>query len=73
MNRYGYTLKKAEEKETPQRYYHKADLQAMTTYQLKEICREEKLIQGVVNPLDKEELLHVISGNGGIIADKVIQ
>ena len=73
MNRYGYTLKKAEEKETPQRYYHKADLQAMTTYQLKEICREEKLIQGVVNPLDKEELLHVILKYRGMAESLLIK
>ncbi len=59
MDRYGYTLKKAGEKEVRKRY-HEADLLGMTTYQLKEICREERIIQGVINPLDKEELIRVI-------------
>lgn len=59
MNQYGYVLKKKEEKREAGRY-HKSDLLLMTTYQLKEICRVEKLIQGVVNPMDKEELIRVI-------------
>lgn len=40
--------------------YSKADLELMTTYQLREICRKNKIINGVVNPLDKEELIWVI-------------
>ena len=32
----------------------------MTTLQLKEICRKEKIIQGVINPMDKEELIRTI-------------
>ncbi len=32
----------------------------MTTHQLREICRREKIIQGILNPLDKEELVHII-------------
>lgn len=58
-NRYGYVLKPNNKKKESGRY-HKADLLLMTTYQLKEICRAEKIIQGVVNPLDKEELIRVI-------------
>lgn len=58
-NRYGYVLKLNNEKKESGRY-HKSDLLLMTTYQLKEICRAEKIIQGVVNPLDKEELIRVI-------------
>lgn len=58
-NRYGYVLKKNVERKDAGRY-HKADLLLMTTYQLKEICRTEKIIQGVVNPMDKEELIRVI-------------
>lgn len=59
MDRYGYVLRRKEEKKEAGRY-RKADLQAMTTYQLKEICRMERIIQGVVNPMDREELIRVI-------------
>lgn len=40
--------------------YGKDDLELMSTYQLREICRKNKIINGVVNPLDKEELIQVI-------------
>lgn len=40
--------------------YNKADLELMTTHQLREICRKNKIINGVMNPLDKEELIWVI-------------
>lgn len=40
--------------------YSKEDLELMTTYQLREICRKNRIINGVVNPLDKEELIWVI-------------
>ncbi len=59
MDRYGYVLKKKEEKKEAGKY-RKAELQAMTTYQLKEICRTERIIQGVVNPMDREELIRII-------------
>ncbi|MBD5480399.1 MAG: molecular chaperone [Lachnospiraceae bacterium] len=40
--------------------YDKADLELMTTYQLREICRKNKIMNGVVDPLDKEELVRII-------------
>ncbi len=40
--------------------YGKADLELMTTYQLREICRKNKIMNGVVDPLDKEELIRII-------------
>lgn len=40
--------------------YSKAELELMTTYQLREICRQNRIMNGVVNPLDKEELIWVI-------------
>lgn len=40
--------------------YSRADLELMTTYQLREICRKYKLMNGVVDPLDKEELIRVV-------------
>lgn len=49
-------LKTAEQKKS----YKKSDLELMTTHQLREICRKEKIIQGMINPMDKEELIHVI-------------
>ena len=40
--------------------YDKADLELMTTYQLREICRKNRIMNGVVVPLDKEELIRII-------------
>ena len=34
--------------------YEKSELELMTTYQLREICRREKIMNGVIHPLDKE-------------------
>lgn len=59
MDRYGYVLKK-QEKHTGDKRYHRTALELMTTFQLREICRQEKIIQGVINPMDKEELIRVI-------------
>jgi len=55
----GYTfnpIEKAEEK----RRYRRGDLELMTTHQLREICHREKIIHGILDPLDKDELIHVI-------------
>ncbi|MDR1550295.1 MAG: molecular chaperone [Hungatella sp.] len=59
MDKYGYILKRQEEK-LPGKRYHKSDLELMTTFQLREICQKEKILQGILNPMDKEELLSVI-------------
>ena len=40
--------------------YFKEDLELMTLYKLREICRKEKIISGIINPLDKEELIRLI-------------
>lgn len=40
--------------------YEKSELELMTTYQLREICRREKIMNGVIQPLDREELVHTI-------------
>lgn len=48
------------EKQQTKKLYKQTDLELMTTHQLREICRQEKIIPGVLNPLDKEELIHVI-------------
>lgn len=59
MDKYGYVLKR-EEKKFPNERYHKAELELMTTFQLREICRKEKILHGVINSLDKEELIRTI-------------
>nr|WP_289702379.1 hypothetical protein [Enterocloster clostridioformis] len=59
MDKYGYVLKRREEK-APDKRYRKAELELMTTFQLREICRKEKIIQGVLNPMDKEELVRIV-------------
>ena len=40
--------------------YFRRDLERMTVYQLREIAQRERIIQGIVNPLDKELLVEVI-------------
>ena len=40
--------------------YFRRDLERMTVYQLREIAQRERVIQGIVNPLDKELLVEVI-------------
>ena len=60
MDKYGYVLKKSQTDKKTGGHYHKADLMLMTSFQLREICQREKIIQGVINPMDKEELIRVI-------------
>lgn len=57
----GYILnREGIRKETEKKLYRTGELELMTTHQLREICRREKIIQGILNPLDKEELVSVI-------------
>ena len=53
MDKYGYRLKKNTTEPKAEKRYHKTDLMQMTTFQLREICRREKLIQGIIDPMDK--------------------
>ena len=48
-----------------QNLYERAALELMTTYQLREICRQHKLMNGLVNPMDKEGLIRVVMRNLG--------
>lgn len=41
-------------------YYSREELELMTTYQLREICRQERLINGIHAPLDKDVLIRQI-------------
>ncbi len=56
----GYILNREGIKKEDKNLYRQTGLELMTTHQLREICRQEKIIQGIINPLDKEELIHVI-------------
>lgn len=59
MSRYTYTLqpgKKEPEKQT----YKRSILEKMTTFQLREVCRKEKLIMPSENSMDREGLLRLI-------------
>jgi len=55
-----YVLKQSEASQQNLTYYNREDLELMTSYQLKEICREQKIINGIYTPLDKDELIHII-------------
>ena len=55
----GYIFNPNSEKKELNRYY-KDDLELMTLYKLREICRKEQIISGIINPMDKEELIRII-------------
>jgi hypothetical protein len=40
--------------------YHRQELELMTVYQLREIAKRERIIHGIVNPLDKDLLVDTI-------------
>ncbi len=44
-------------KQRQQKKYHKDELELMTTYQLREICKEEKIINGMTAPMEKDQLI----------------
>lgn len=69
----GYILnKEGIEKEEKHRLYRQGELELMTTHQLREICRQEKIIQGIINPMDKEELIHIIMRYRGTREQRLI-
>ena len=42
------------------RYYTKEELECMTTYQLRDICIGEKLVNGMISSFDKDEYIYQI-------------
>ena len=40
--------------------YQKRELEEMTTIQLREICTKEKIIKGIMDPLNRYELIETI-------------
>ena len=57
----GYVLNRDKVAATPagKRYYRR-ELELMTVHQLREIARQERIISGIVNPLNKELLVDTI-------------
>lgn len=53
--------------------YRREELELMTTHQLREICRNEKIIPGIINPMDKEGLVHVIMRYRGMREQLIIR
>ncbi len=60
MNRYTYTLNQKNVKKEELHYYMREELELMTTYQLRDICWREQIINGIQAPLDKDELIRQI-------------
>jgi len=59
-NKFGYVLNTAKREPETKRLYNRIELENMTTHQLRDICRREKIINGVLHPMDQEELIRVI-------------
>lgn len=59
MDKYSYTLKQDVKKEELH-YYRNEELELMTTFQLRDICWRERIINGIQAPLDKDELIRQI-------------
>ena len=60
MDRYTYTLNQKNRQEKALHYYTREQLELMTTYQLRDICWKEQIINGIQAPLDQEELIRQI-------------
>ena len=60
MSRYSYTLNRGAIPKETLHYYSREELELMTTYQLREICRQERLINGIHAPLDRDVLIRQI-------------
>lgn len=55
------------------KYYLKRDLELMTTYQLREICFEQRLAKSIISPLDKDELMRLIMRYRGLEENSLIK
>lgn len=72
----GYILNREGLKESvTKKFYRQGELELMTTRQLREICRRERIVQGILNPLDKEELtaLEGLEATLKIIMKKIME
>lgn len=59
MDRYTYTLNQNKTTKT-YRSYSRSELELMTTFQLRDICFKERIINGIQASLDKDELIRQI-------------
>ncbi len=59
MDKYTYTLKQGDSSQSL-RTYSRAELELMTTFQLRDICWRERIVNGIQAPLDKDELIRQI-------------
>lgn len=55
-----YSLKNKDIIRDEYKYYTKEELEMMTTYQLREICIEEKIVNGTLRNFDKDEYIYQI-------------
>lgn len=55
------------------KYYLRKDLERMTTYQLREICFEQRLAKSIISPLDKNELIRLIVRYRGLAENSLIK
>lgn len=55
-----YSLKNKDIIRDTHKYYTKEELEMMTTYQLREICIEEKIVNGTLRNFDKDEYIYQI-------------
>ncbi|MGN0304668.1 MAG: molecular chaperone [Lachnospiraceae bacterium] len=60
MDKYTYTLNQENIVRKENHYYSRAELELMTTYQLRDICWRERIINGIQAPLDKDVLIRQI-------------
>ena len=59
MGRYTYTLNQKRE-EPSMNFYRRADLEKMTTFHLREICRKERLVVPAAQSGDRESLIRLL-------------
>lgn len=61
MNVYSYKLHRTQQPlEKKRAKYTREELMEMTTFQLRNICHKERLVKGLINPLDRENLIQTI-------------
>jgi hypothetical protein len=60
-------------RETPNRRYKREELQELTTLQLRNICYQEKIVNGVVYTLDRENLIRTILKYRGAVDQYLIK
>lgn len=75
MKKPSYTLHITPEEKTREkkRSYKQSALEEMTTVQLRDICMREKIIQGILHPLDRRELIDTIMRYRGVEETRLIQ